>query len=290
MDSTAMTTFMTCPRKYFYRIVLGYTPKTTQPYFAFGSAYHKFRETLTLVMDSKLDGKSYTEEQALLLASAAAISYADKHLKTPIKGTSSFDFLTLDRLKLSLVTSFKHWKEERKRGQIKVLAPEQPFSIQLPDGTWIAGRYDEIVSWNGRLWVRDFKTSSKQGPWYERGLEPNDQFTRYAYAASQLSGKHIQGVVVEVLFNSKTQGPEIKTYTTGRTKSQIDNWLKEHLWWVKQIDSCRDVDMWPMNPKSCAMCEFHKVCKAPSESGQMSVLKTDFKHSPWDCSKVEQDG
>ena len=44
------------------------------------------------------------------------------------------------------------------------------------------GRADQIVKWSGKVWGRDFKTSSKDGAFYQRQLDPNEQFTGYTYA------------------------------------------------------------------------------------------------------------
>lgn len=285
IDSTALTTFMTCPRKYFYRIVLGFTPKETPPYFSFGAAYHKFREILTRSSQDIVDGKQRSAGEAFLIALEAALTYAKKHHKDPKVGTS-FDFLTTERLKLSCIKAYEVWLKERKLGQIIVLEAEQPFVLQLSDGRWITGRCDELISWSGSLWARDFKTSSKTGPWYERGLEPNDQFTRYTYATSKLSGRRVKGMVVEVLYNTKKEGPKFEVYMTGRTPGQLEVWEREHSWWADVIDKSRKEDCWPMNPKSCTMCEFHNVCKTTTESAQMSKLRADFKVDPWDASKA----
>lgn len=290
VDSTAMMAYKTCPRKYFYQIVLGFRPKSDAPYFAFGSAYHKFRETLEhqILLGAK-------ENEAFVTALTIAIAYAEKHLPKQVSDTK-WDFLTLERLKASCAEAFKHWLAERIAGKIKVIASEQPFTLQMDDGTWIAGRADQIVEWNRELWGRDFKTSSMTGPWYSRGLEPNDQFTRYTWAESKLQGWNpndsttqryqVKGQIIEVLHNSKKDGPRIEVFTTTRTQSQLRRWELEHGFWVQIIKKSRDEDMYPMNEKSCNFCEFHSVCKAPTESGQMSQLKTYFKVQPWDCTNV----
>jgi hypothetical protein len=290
LDSTAMMAYKTCPTLYFFQIVLGFRPKQDAPYFAFGAAYHKFREHLERFV---VEGK--TEQEAFLLALQIAVDHAAKHLPSQISDTK-WDFLTVERLKTSCGEAFKHWLAERINGKIKVIAYEQPFTLQMDDGTWIAGRADQIVEWNRELWGRDFKTSSKTGPWYSRGLEPNDQFTRYTWAESKLRGWNpndpktqplqVKGQIVEVLFNDKKNGPKIEVYTTTRTQSQLKRWEREHHFWKEMIDKSRDEDMYPMNEKSCSFCPFHSVCKAPTESGKMSQLKTYFKVQPWDCTNV----
>lgn len=284
IDSTSLMTYKTCPLKYFYRIVLGFTPKVVPPYFAFGSAYHKFRETLNRCVSS---GDS--EQQAFVTALEIAMAYGEKHLDP--NPPDKWNFLTLGRLKASCAVAFKHWMLERVAGKIKVLQFEQAFTLQMVDGTLRAGRADEIVLWNGKNWGRDFKTTSqdqggKVSPFYKRSHEPNDQFTGYTWGESKLTGTEVQGQIIEVLMNSKKSGPLIETFTTTRTKGQLERWEREHKFWSAVMEKSRNEDTYPMNEKHCTFCEYHSVCLAPSESGQMSQLKTYFRIEPWDCTNV----
>lgn len=282
LDSTAVMCYKTCPRKYYYRMVLGYDVKTTMPYFAFGTAYHKFREQL------ELEPKDQDEKLTFQNASARALDHWNKHgTESPI-GTK-WDFLNTERLIKSLVAVYTHWKKERREGRIVVLATEQSFSLQLPDGTITGGRADQIVKWNGKVWGRDFKTSSKLGPFYERTLEPNDQFTRYTWAESQLAGEKVQGQIVEVLYNTKKDGPKIISYMTSRTDWQIETWIKEHTFWVDMIKKSRETGMYPMNEKSCAFCEFHSVCKMPSQPSMIQNLKSNYQLKPWRFEDIHGD-
>ena len=274
LDSTAIMCYKTCARKYQYRMVFGYDVKTTMPYFAFGTAYHKFREQL------ELEPKDQDEKITFENSSARALQHWSKAgVEAPI-GTK-WDFLNTTRLIKSLVEAYSHWKKEKNAKKIIVLASEQSFSLRLPDGTVTGGRADQIVRWNGKVWGRDFKTSSKLGPYYERTLEPNDQFTRYTWAESQLAGEKVQGQIVEVLYNSKKDGPKIIPYMTSRTEWQIETWIKEHRFWTNQIRLSREQNMYPMNEKSCAFCEYHSVCKMPSEASMIQHLKSNYQLKPW---------
>jgi hypothetical protein len=295
MDATAMTTFMTCPRKFLYRIVFGAVPKLIMPYFNFGSSYHKFREVIEA---EHLDGVSPII--AYKHAQEAAVATFKKGGGNPSTNTK-WDFMTEVRLIESMEYVFtKTWLPEKASKRIEVLMVEQPFLLEMEDGTIRAGRADQIVKWNGKVWGRDFKTTSKTGMFYDRTLEPNDQFTGYTWGEGKLVGEHVQGQMVEVLFNAKKPettrkgskakyGPEVLNYTTSRTKTQLQVWEKEHAFWMKFIEQCRENDIWPMNTKSCPYCEYRNVCTAPTETGQLNTLKTQYAFKPWDCTKVEQD-
>lgn len=292
-DSTAVMKYKECPRKYFFRLVLGYDSKTTQPYFAWGTAYHKFREELEIQFrklfgDEQPAGEYKGIEQCFPEAYKRGMAHWAAAGVEPAIGTK-FDFMTTERLETSFKIAFQHWKKEKNAKRHIVLETEQSFIIALPDGTPIAGRADQIIRYNGKVWGRDFKTTSKTGPFYERTLHPNDQFTRYTYAESQLCGERVQGQIVEVLYNSKREGPKILTFTTSRNDWDINNWLRDHKFWMDMIHKSREEDHYPANEKSCAFCEYHSVCTQPGESSMKHQLQSYFKFSPWDCTKVHNE-
>lgn len=293
LDSYAMQAAKKCLRYYFFKIVLGMNSKgKTPPYFTFGSAYHKFREVLELEYKLVNPEKTFTsaeiedaQKTCFVSALKEAILYYDKATggKNPDVG-DKFDFLTRERLIQSCAISFTHWKKEKSQNRIQVLAVEQPFNVQLGniDGEHTSGRFDQIVRWNGKIYGRDFKTSSKEGMFYQRGLDPNDQFTRYTYAEQKLAGQRVEGQLIEVLYNSKTKGPLVNTYISSRTQWQLDDWEKSDVFHRETIRRARELDTWPLQEVSCSFCEMHSVCKMGSEGSQIMKLKSEFVQKPWD--------
>jgi hypothetical protein len=297
LDHTAMISAKTCKRKYFYQIVLGRVPKEDAIYFAWGSAYHKFREILErqygygnlkpLKFDEQLANASF------VIAANAGVDYWRKHGKD--QGVDDkFSWMTSPRLLKSFAVAFKHWMLEKQQGKIEILAVEQAFNIQLPDGSYRSGRADQIIKWNGKTWGRDFKTSSKDGVFYARTLDPNEQFTGYTYAEGKLTGEQIQGQIIEVLYNAKAtkkeeKGPEIVVLTASRTDYQLEMWEKEHMFYKKIIDMCRSEDIWPMEEVGCSFCPYHAVCKQGSEAGMMYQLESQFNVRPWNNAEIGQD-
>lgn len=294
LDHTAMITAKACLRKYFYQIVLGRVPKEEVIYFAWGSAYHKFRHILEVEYgigerkpaDFDLDRAN----EAFTKATNAGLEYWRTHGRDQEIDTR-FAFMTAARLLQSFMAAYKHWCVEKQRGAIVVIAAEQPFNIQLPDGSHRSGRADQIVRWSGKLWGRDFKTSSKDGAFYQRTLDPNEQFTGYTYAEGKLAGEQIQGQLIEVLYNAnatkyKTNGPNIIELTASRTTYQLNQWEKEHMFYKRIIDMARAEDTWPMEEVSCSFCPYHQVCKQSSEASMMYQLETSYGVRPWDNTKI----
>lgn len=304
MDSTAIVAYKQCPRYYFQRIVLGFVERNPPQYLGFGSCYHKFRESLDLQWlaippdDRKLFIASPDQQVAVFgVALNSALGYwKKKMMRDPVVG-DKWDFLTQARLIESCTFAFKHWLKERTEGRIEILAPEQNFIIPMEDGTSIGGKIDLFIRYVNKVWVRDYKTSSKeQNEYYIRTLDPNDQFIRYTHAASSLAGEKVEGVFVEVLHNKKGTkarpkiGPEIHTHMTTRSEKQIDEWLKSEIFIHQQMERNRQEDVWPMHEtKQCSFCVFHSVCKKPGEMSKMSKLESEFKVEPWDCTNRDVD-
>lgn len=295
LDHSSIIEAKGCFRRYFYKIVLGYIPEDKAPYFAWGSAYHKFREVLENTYGFGADlPKQFDEDKAKLAylegvqAGLKVWDNSDPKVGTP------FDFMTTARLLKSFVKAYEHWKLEKQQGRVIVLATEQIFNIQLPDGRFISGKADQIVKWNGKTWGRDFKTTSKDENFYARSIDPNNQFTLYTYAESQLSGTTVNGQLVEVLFNKKPTksepnggGPKIYTLTASRSPVQLQEWERDIQVFNRLIDLCRETDTWPMCEVSCSFCPYHIVCTMPSETAKIVQLKNKFKLRPWDNAHVD---
>lgn len=294
LDHTAMIAAKRCLRYYFYRIVLGRAPREDAPYFAWGSAYHKYREMLEKGYGINGDKPKLFDEskaqESYVLAAQAGLDYWKKHGRDQELG-SKFEFMTTERLLKSFMKAYDYWAREKKQGKIEVIAIEQTFNVELPDGSHRSGRADQIVRWNGKLWGRDFKTTSKDTAFYERSIDPNEQFTGYTYAEGKLCGEPIQGQIIELLFNGKPtksdpKGPEIVEKVASRTPYQLAAWEREHIFYKGIIDKARETDIWPMQEVTCPFCPFHSVCKQGSEAGMMYQLESQYTVKPWDNTKV----
>jgi hypothetical protein len=273
-DSSAYKLLTDCRWKYFLRIVLGRVPaegNSNQLVLDFGSHYHKFRELL--------EKEGYSK----------AMTYIISVNLPPTDPKSKWGFLDHQRLVKSCHVAFEHWKVEKQQKKIEVVAVEQPFNIELFPGHFIGGRADQIVKWNGRLWGRDFKTTTKDEPFFVKGIDPNDQAIRYIVGESAVHGQEIQGILFEVMYNTKTVGPKIYTKPSTRNPYQIETWKKAQEFNSRQLKVMREEDIWPMDDGyKCGYCEYHIICRTGNPQSQEGLLKQKFKFQPWDHTKVEQ--
>lgn len=275
MDSSSRKTLMKCRRMYFYKHVLGRVPfsNKNQPVLDFGTAYHKFRELL--------ETKGY----------AAAIAYVMTAKLTQVDPKSKWGFLDSLRLVKTCQLAYENWQKEKTLGKIEVIAVEQPFNCEISPGVFIGGKADQIIKWNGRLWGRDWKTTTKDKSVFTKQVEVNDQVSTYIVGESEISGQEVQGIIFDVVYNAKTVGPEFYTVLQTRNPLQKEQWKKEIEWDQQQLAKMREEDFWPMDTPGyqCEWCDYHKVCRSGNPASMEAILRTEYKFDPWDHTKADNE-
>lgn len=132
---------------------------------------------------------------------------------------------------------------ERLDDEIEILATEQLFRVKIPesfneDGSvalwsdlYLAGRFDGFVQdINGEYYVLEFKTVNKL---YGVGYYPrNLQAGAYVWAANQIVGKPIKGILYRFLRKAVPDDPKpLKTGGYSQAKSQKTSYH----WFVDQL-------------------------------------------------------
>jgi hypothetical protein len=270
-------------------MVLGFTEKETPPYFVLGSSYHKYREVFELTWKSQ---EALPFQDKFELSHVLARNEADKIWEKKAKGKplalhTKWDWITKDRMfkSLDVVKSWLH--TEKKSGNIIVLMTEQPFIVEIEKGIFYGGRADQVVKWNNRLWGRDFKTSSKEGQYFKRLLKPSNQFIGYTIAEELLHGNSVDGQLVEVLYNTKSQSPKVTPYPNSFNVWEKGLWRKELVDWSGRINESREKDSYPAAEVHCPFCPFHMVCSSTSENAMMATLESRYKVEPWDHQNID---
>jgi hypothetical protein len=292
-DHSAMKEFKLCPRKYFYRIVLGRVNKIQERshILDFGTAYHKFREILDrdhLEWTQSVDpNKKPFDWGATFYKAMHAVKTSYKPDLTRASKDDQVIY-SLERLMECCFVAFEYVKKEKNEGKFEVIAVEQPFNVNLPDDSSTGGRADCIVRWGGKLWDRDYKTTSKQAAWFMRGVDPNDQPTRYIYGISVLHGAPIGGAIFELMLNIKGKKPEIAPQIVTRSRYQLEQWERDQMMDNRVLAMYREEDHWPMHENNCNWCDYQRVCQAPNELSIAMKLKNEYNLKPWRMENVEQ--
>lgn len=298
LDSSRIVEYKRCPRAYFFRYVINLTSEDNICWFVWGGAYHKFREILEL--EYKKHSKEATNKkenctQSFRTALLGMIEYWKDKIKKDgqiVYPAKKFEFMTLERLTQSAMVAYAWWENEKLAGNIEVLEVEQPFTISLPNGIPIGGRFDQIIRAQGRLYDRDFKSSSTNPSWYGSGLLPSHQFSLYDLALNTLHDKPTGGVWIEALFteekDKKNSNPsELRAFPLQFTRDAREKFKGELMHNVELIQLSREKDMYSANESSCYRCQFRQVCQAGSEVAMTAVLKSKYKHQIWDHNSAE---
>lgn len=288
-DNSMLEYLQRCPRKFFYRYVLNRAPVGVNIPINYGSAYHKFREVLEIeYMRLGLVGAVPTEHVKPIFGVAA--SEAFKGWVDPPIGHKK-EYLDGGRLMSALTTAFDSWLSEKSSGLFKVLAPEQGFDLPLTDAFRFGGRIDQVIEWNRKMWVRDFKTTGRMGASYGGQWDPNHQFTGYAWATEQLSGRSCEGVLLEVVYNTKTKGPEFHYFPSARSPGHVETWKASVVSTLEVLEkmmvdlSTRGLLAFPMHTVACndyGGCFYREACRKEFGAQSLSWLEDNTVESIWD--------
>lgn len=294
LDNSVTTTTGRCARLGFYQYWLNRSPEGKSWPIALGLAYHTYRE----VLEEAFAEGSFPETAHQIAMARALLDWEDP----PIG--HKHDWYTYDRVVKTLEEGYRVWTKEKSDGRIKVLFSEQSFELEIPDcfmpdGTpeVYGGRIDQIIEWNGALWVRDFKTTSRMGSGFQDRFDPNNQLTGYVWAAGLLSGgRKVDGAIVEVPYNTKTKGPEIHQFLSTRSTGQIDQFLASQRMERRIIrmmeEATPELGMlaWPMRTAACddyGGCFFRNACRQDNPRAIERWLSLNTVESTWDFHNPE---
>ena len=297
-DSTSLTAFVTCPRKYFYSVLQGWTSELKSAHLVFGGhyakaleTYHKLRaafvdhdtalrEVVELTLIETWDHELATEDAITTEVIAEGAIPSGKFnnegkLLWRIPGTGApQDWLhntkTRDTLIRSIVWYLEHYKDDVMQTVILSdgrAAVEYSFSIELSDEYLYCGHIDRLVTYgdNADIYVQDQKTSgSTITPRYFDGYSPDYQMTGYTWAGQIIFNMPVRGVVIDaaqiaVGFTAFSRQP------VTRSERQLEEFRHEALHYIKQAKACHESGYYPMNRTACGNyggCEFRRICSA----------------------------
>lgn len=286
-DNSEVGTHQRCPTKGLFQYGMNRAPIGTNYPIQFGVAYHKFREILEVVWLEKpgdLTDRDWARGVFELAWFAAIKGWEDP----PLDHKKAY--LTESRLSQACTKAFDNWLHEKQTGRFNVLFTEQAFDLALPSGRRFGGRFDQVLEWNGKLWVRDFKTVSRMGKTYGDQFEPNNQMTGYVWAAKELSGRPVEGVIIDVCYNTKNQGPEFYEFLTTRTPEHIERWIETIETEIVEIDRYYESMTFPMRTQAChdyGGCYFREACRKSSWAMVERWLEEKTTESHWDFMNPE---
>lgn len=312
-DATSIHLAETCLRKYYYRIIEGWTRPEKSVHLLFGGWYAK---ALEHYYKYRAEGKDSAEalrevvRETLIATWEVHIIHAGDEdewvfadtidRKMPgqvheIEGRpwqSDHNAKTRETLIRSIIWYVDQFEDEA----IHVVhlangkpAVELSFTIEANDDLVLCGHIDRVVQYNNDYYIMDQKTTgSTINQRYFDQFNPHTQMSLYTLAGQIIYDMPVKGVIIDaaqiaVGFTRFERG------FTFRTKSQLDEWIKGAMYYIDRVREAHETGHWPMNTNACGDyggCEFRQICsRSPEHRGQF--LKGDFiKGERWDPLKV----
>lgn len=277
VTNSSRRTFMDCPRAYYWRYERLLSPTSVGVALLIGNVVH---EGLALF----LHGKKMPEVLKLVRKFIAS-------LRQELTGPDLERFEKEATIVEGMLSS---WNSHRGLlAKAKVFqwddepAIEVPFEVELQDNIIYAGKIDLLVKLKNKLWIAEHKTAgiAVDGNYVER-LYVDHQIVGYTWAAEQLLGKKLAGVLYNVLgkpgIRQRTaKNPEtlaqftkrlIDEYQTNHTrylystllerrKEAVDEWPRHIAEIAAMIRRARENDFWLQNDQQCV--GFGTCCYLP---------------------------
>ena len=211
-DSTCLGLFKTCPRKYQYKILLGWT-RGTGIHLRWGQELHSALEDYDR---SRIHGVRHDDAvHDVVRALLTRIQDWD-----PEPRTKSEELKTKDHLLRSVVWYLEHYNPDP--AETVVLASGKPavelsFRFELDFGPQdyegevkdflelghfrsysLCGHLDRVVSYGGDMFVMDRKTTTTTlGSYYFEKFDTDNQMSLYTLAGQVLLKSPIKGVIID---------------------------------------------------------------------------------------------
>jgi putative RecB family exonuclease len=237
-SASQLVAYASCPRKFFFRYVMGLEPETKSLALAFGSAMHG---AIGWWFEEKLAGRSPS------LAAAERVFAADLAAHASQDDIDRSELVEAEEDGLALLRVYL-----QQYGDLPVARVEQPFEVDLADPSTgevlrpLKGYFDLVLD-SGT--VIELKTSSRK--WSEPEVQRHLQLGAYSYVAARSCTSPVL-LEVHVLVRRK-RTPGVETYSYARTG-----------WWLPAalaIERAIQSRLYPPSPgPMCSGCEYAQAC------------------------------
>ena len=227
LDSSMMSSFRSCPRKWALEYGLHYKPVTTSVHLHAGGAYAKGLEK---AREAYFQHNLPADQARAQGMKALFESYGD--FQCPSDSAKS-----LERMAGALEFYFERYPLETDPA-VPITLPggqrgiefsfAEPLEINNPEtGNPIlyCGRMDTIVNYAGSVFGEDDKTTSSLGASWPRQWDLRSQFTGYTWGAGK-AGIPLQGFLVRGISILKTKYDTMEAITY-RPAWQVERWYEQ---------------------------------------------------------------
>lgn len=286
IDSTMLSAFRSCPRKFYNEFLLGLRPKEISIHLHAGGC---LATALEHFYDAVFNKNLPTNEALKIAFTSYTKSWGD--YSTDGDGTAKsydrmwealMDYIVTYPPHTDVVQPYRsddgHVTTEFSFA-IPLDAPQFPLHPITKEPFIYAGRFDMLGNYQNRPCVRDEKTTGYAGPTWAEQWDLRAQFMGYVWACQQ-SGIPLDTVIVRGIVIQKTQIRQmeaIKIYP----KYMIDRWYTQLARDLHRLVDCWNNSYFDYNfGDACnayGKCIFTSVCRAK----EPEIWMNEYKISRW---------
>lgn len=303
-DSVSLTSILSCPRQYQYRIIEGRVPLNPNYAIAlvFGILFHRGLELYhkARAMPGPL---GMTHDEALfaavkkLLADEATQTLPRDHDIDEMAASHDADEDDGITLRNSRIRTVYHliravvWyldNYEHDRCHTVLLANGKPaveLSFRIPLSVDVAGtpftlcgHIDRVVEYEGFNHPTDYKTTKSLTRQFFEAFQLSHQISGYISAGQVLLDQPLKSALIDGIA-LQVGGVKFSRAFSQRSSSQLTEYsrLLTHVSTVAQMYA--EQQYWPMNTAACYFCEFKEICRL-GPSHRERYLDNGWKRAP----------
>lgn len=268
LDSSKLTTYMECPRKYFFRYLLGWSSASPNNHLVFGSSWHLAQEHLLL---TDFAPQEVPEAQLKFLR------YYRDHF--PQSTDELFEPKTPQNAFISIQEYARKYRYES--AQFTILYVELGGLVLVSETRTMAFKCDAIRqdNFSGAIQGLDHKTSQRRYSDWGDHWTLSTQMLTYLHALHCLYGSSDElEMLVRCSFFYKRQPTDFAEHPIRKSHEQMQAWLERTNQWIdhleidklilKDEDTTDELVMqsFAQNDTACfnfgRRCEFFDYCNA----------------------------
>lgn len=270
LDNSKMSEFLRCPRRYFYKYILGWRGEGVSIDLEFGKAWHLAQEQLRL----------YGYDNAALEAAYGAFL---KHYRKYFSAAT--DLQNAPKNPKAAAEALSEYVEQyhQRDAETKTLYTEVSAVVPIAKDRDMVLRIDYIGK-NKQLGIfgMDYKTGSRYGEMWLRKWSTDMQMKLYSHAVKvYFSDQTVFGMVVDGVILYKHQQKDCATkhryvrVPLSFSDPMMNDWLFDVNHWYDMIEwnmrqlsnsstDASTMQAFPKNPESCTsfnrLCPYHSFC------------------------------
>ena len=290
-DSSKVQEYMTCPRKYFYRYVLGWDTDEPNVHLVFGEGWHRAMEHIL--------NEGYTNT-AIKDAYSIFLKYYRQHY-TEIQDGGNFP-KSPDSIVPTLVEYIQKYKHT---DNFEVMYTEVAGTVPISDTRVVHFRMDSVMRDDTGIFSLEHKTGSRLSQAWMDQWPLKMQVGTYMHVLHSLyDPKDVYGIKINGVIFKKTKNDYIRV-PIRKSMDMMNAWLWNinHQidlieWNMDELMKSDEADnvlaAFPMNTESCTnygrACKYHDFCSTwANPLKRADEPPQGFVRKFWDPSSNEED-